>query len=491
MIERTVEALDRRTGAASPLQRALRYVFPDHWSFLLGEIAMYSFIVLIATGVFLTLFFDPNTSNTVYQGAYAPLQGASVSHAYASALDLSFDVPGGLLMRQTHHWAALVFVAAIVLHLMRVFFTGAFRRPRELTYYVGLTMLVLAVVEGYAGYSLVDDLLSGMGLQIGNGVALSIPVIGSDVGTLLWGGPFPGSEAFESRLFIAHVLIFPVLIGILLTIHLVLVALPKHTQFRGVGRTESNDVGTPMWPGYALRSLGLFAGTASLLFLLGGLVQINPIWQWGPFEPWQGTNGAQPDWYLGWLIGALRLMPAFDVTIGDYTLIPNPFWGGVLFPAVVFGFLYAWPTIERRMTGDTGAHNLLDRPRDNPRRTAIGAALFTWVATIFFAGAADRAFVQFGIPYAGQLWFYRLTALFLPILVYFLTKRACEELRASEAHPLRGWSGGVVRRTAAGGYDRDPTGNGRPGRADPGSPAGKVDDPPTSPGRTWTGTPPR
>jgi ubiquinol-cytochrome c reductase cytochrome b subunit len=457
VIDRAIESVNRRTGGAGPLRKIMGYVFPDHWAFLLGEIALYSFIVLIATGTFLALFFEPSTAHTVYHGSYAPLQGDEVSYAYKSTLDLSFDVPAGLLMRQTHHWAALVFVAAIVMHLMRVFFTGAFRKPRDWNYYVGLTMLVFAVLEGYMGYSLGDDLLSGMGLAIGNGVALSLPVIGGAFATLLWDGPFPGSSAFESRLFIAHVFVLPALLGILIAIHLFLISLPHHSQFRGRGRTERNNLGTPMWPAYALRSVGLMFATTGVLFLMGGLIQINPIWQWGPFEPYQGTNGAQPDWYLGWLIGALRLMPPIELHFGDYTLIPNPFFGGIIFPGVVFSFLYMWPALERRITGDREAHNLLDRPRDNPLRTAAGAAMFTWVATIFFAGAADRAFVSFGFPYTSQLWFYRITALVLPIIVFFATKKACQELKDAEAHPMRGWDGGVVTRTPGGGFERDTT----------------------------------
>lgn len=457
MIRRAIRFLDQRASAGSALGKALRYVFPDHWTFLFGEIALYSFLVLVATGVYLTLFFEPSSAQVVYHGSYAPLHGQEMSRAYASALELSFEVRAGLLFRQVHHWSALVFVAAIVLHLMRIFFTGAYRKPRDLNYLVGLTMLVLAVVEGYAGYSLLDDLLSGMGLAIGNAVALSIPVVGGQLGTLVWGGRFPGAEAFASRLFIAHVLIFPVLIGSLIALHLALISIPRHTQFRGPGRGEANVVGTPLWPGYALRSLGLFCCVAAVLFALGGLVQINPIWQWGPYEPYLGTNGAQPDWYLGWLIGALRLMPHFDIVVGGYTLVPNPFWGGVLFPAVVFGFLYAWPAIERRLEGDRAQHNLLDRPRDNPRRTAVGAALFAWVATIFFAGAADRAFVQLGVPYEGQLWGYRAASFLVPIAAYLLTHRVCERLREGEGHPGRGSGARVLVRNREGGFEELPT----------------------------------
>jgi quinol---cytochrome-c reductase cytochrome b subunit len=466
LIRRTVSALDQRTGAGSILGKALKYVFPDHWTFLFGEIALYSFVILVGTGIYLTLFFEPSTSQVVYHGSYAPLRGQEISKAYESALDLSFNVRAGLLIRQVHHWAALTFVAAIVVHLMRIFFTGAFRKPRDLNYYIGLTMLMLAVLEGYAGYSLLDDLLSGMGLAIGNAVALSIPFVGGQIGTLIWGGRFPGTEAFMSRLFITHVLLLPVAIGSLIAIHLAMIATPHHTQFRGRGRSETNVVGTPLWPAYALRSLGLFAAVAAVLFALGGLVQINPIWQWGPYEPYLGTNGAQPDWYLGWLIGALRLMPHFDIVIGTYTVVPNPFWGGILFPLVVFGFLFAWPSIERRWSGDRAQHNLLDRPRDNPRRTAVGAALFTWVATIFFAGSADRAFVQFGVPYEGQLWAYRAASFLLPLAVYLLTRRVCERLREGEGHPGRGSDARAVARNRAGGFEELAPGTAR-GVAEP------------------------
>src|SRR5439155_15376988 len=344
VIRGLVRYLDQRSGAAPFVRKALRYLFPDHWSFLLGEVALYCFILLVATGIYLTFFFDDSVSQTVYHGSYKPLDGAPMSHAYASVLHLSFDVKAGLLMRQTHHWAANVFVAAIVLHLLRVFFTGAFRKPRDLTYLLGLSMLMVALLEGYLGYSLADDLLSGMGLAIGYSVAMSIPFVGANLAALVWGAPFPGSPAFWSRMYIAHVFIFPILIGTLLAAHLLLVALRHHTQFKQRRESEKTIVGIPMFPGYAPRTLGLMFAVFGVLFLLGGLVQINPIWLWGPYHVAESTNGAQPDWYLGWLIGALRLMPGLDFTIGKYTLVPNPFWGGVLFPLVVFGILFLWPS---------------------------------------------------------------------------------------------------------------------------------------------------
>jgi len=335
-------------------------------------------------------------------------------------------------MRQTHHWAADVFVAAIAIHLMRIVFTGAFRKPRELTYYVGLTILVLALLEGYLGYSLVDDLLSGMGLAIGYAVALSIPFVGANIGQLIWGGPFPGTADFWSRMYIAHVFLLPLLIATLIAIHLVLVASLHHTQFGGGRRTERRLVGLPAYPAQAARSLGLMFAVFAVLFLLGGLVQINPIWLWGPYHVADGTNGAQPDWYLGWLIGALRLMPSFDVTILDYTVIPNPFWGGVLFPGLVFGTLYAWPSIERRFSGDRARHNLLDRPRDVRWRTATAAGFLSWVFLIFLAGSADRAYVLFGWNYETQLQVYRVLVFVLPPVVFWLTLKVCDELRRNE-----------------------------------------------------------
>jgi ubiquinol-cytochrome c reductase cytochrome b subunit len=433
VIRRALLFLDSRTGAAPFLRKGLRYLFPDHWSFLLGEVALYAFIVLVATGVYLTLFFEPSLAETTYAGSYEPLQGLRMSEAYRSAVELSFDVTSGLLMRQTHHWAANVFVAAIVLHLLRVFFTGAFRKPRELTWIIGLLMLFTTLLEGYLGYSMVDDLLSGMGLAIGYGVAMSIPVVGADLALGIWGAPFPGDPAFESRMYIGHVFLLPILIGTLLAGHLALVASRHHTQFKAAKRaTQRRLVGMPAFPAQAPRSLALLFATAALLFLLGGLVQINPIWQWGPFEVSQGTNGAQPDWYLGWLIGSLRLVPGFDVAIGDYTLVPNPFWGGALFPLVVLGVLAVWPWLERRFTGEHGFHNVLDRPRDVPGRTAFGAAFFSWVALIFISGSADRADVFFGLDYESQIWFYRVAVVVAPLLVFFLTRRICRELQRAD-----------------------------------------------------------
>jgi ubiquinol-cytochrome c reductase cytochrome b subunit len=446
--------VDERLGAARGLRFLIDYVFPDHWSFLLGEIALYSFVVLVASGTFLALFFDPSTTQLTYHGGYAPLQGQAMSAAYASTLHISFAVSGGLLARQVHHWTALVFIAAITLHLLRIVFTGAFRKPRDVNYFIGVTMLALAILEGFAGYSLPDDLLSGMGLAIAWAVAMSLPLIGGPLATALWGGRFPGADAFESRLYIAHVFLLPALLAALIAVHLAIIMIQRHSQFAGPGRREDNVVGTPMWPGYALRSLGLFAAVAAVLVLMGGLIQVNPVWLWGPYHPYVGTNGAQPDWYLGWLIGALRLMPNLEIHVLGHTIVPNPFFGGVLFPGVVFALLYALPWLDRRfISKDYRRHDLLQRPRDNPRRTALAASVFAAVAVVFAAGSVDRLFFQFGFGYEGAIWFFRGAFLLAPALVYWLTRRLCIELARHDAHPLRRWDGVVVARNERGGFE--------------------------------------
>jgi ubiquinol-cytochrome c reductase cytochrome b subunit len=451
VIRGLVRFIDQRTGTAPFLRKSLRYLFPDHWSFLLGEVALYAFIVLVGTGIYLTFFYEDSTARVVYHGPYVPLQGHEMTHAYRSVLDLSTTVKAGLLIRQTHHWAANVFIAAIVLHLMRVFFTGAYRKPRELTYWIGVTMLTAALLEGYLGYSLADDLLSGMGLAIGYAVAMSIPVVGANLAALIWDGPFPGGHAFFPRMYIVHVLVIPVLIGTLLAVHLALVALKHHTQFRqGPRESERKLVGVPTFPGQAPRSLGLLAVVAGVLFLLGGLVQINPIWLWGPYHTYDATNGAQPDWYLGWLIGALRITPSFDVTIAGYTLVPNPFWGGALLPLVFFAFFYLWPWLERRLTRDDAYHNLLERPRDAPLRTAIGYAIISLVFLVFLAGSADRVDVMFGLSYSAQIWLYRVLFFAGPVIAALLAHRTCVELQRGEQLDRRRKLAERAARTARG-----------------------------------------
>ncbi|MDQ3574416.1 MAG: cytochrome b, partial [Actinomycetota bacterium] len=293
---------DDRLGVSRFARTALRKVFPDHWSFMLGELAMYCFVVLVVTGVFLSFFFDASLGEVVYHGKYGPLQGVEMSEAYRSVIELSWDVRAGLVMRQIHHWAALLFVAALITHLCRVFFTGAFRKPRELNWMIGVTLLVLAIANGFTGYSLPDDLLSGTGLHIMYAIVLSIPVLGEWLAALIFGGEFPAHDII-GRLYVMHILLVPAAITGLLGAHLAILWRQKHTQFPGPGRTERNVVGSHLWPTYTARSMALFCLVLAVLAALAGLAQINPVWLYGPFRPASVSTAAQPDWYLGWIEG--------------------------------------------------------------------------------------------------------------------------------------------------------------------------------------------
>lgn len=426
--------VDERLGGANFARTTLNKVFPDHWSFMIGELVLYSFVVLVLTGVYLTFFFKASSDLVIYHGSYAPLRGQEMTRAYHSALDLSFDVRAGLLMRQIHHWAALMFLATMVIHLARVFFTGAFRKPRELNWIIGVTLLTLAIFNGFAGYSLLDDQLSGTGLRIAYSIALSVPLVGTWITSLLFGGEFPGPDIIQ-RLYVIHILLLPAIIAILIGAHLFMVVRQKHTQFPGPGRRENNVVGERMFPTYAAKAIGLFFLTVSVLCLLGGLVQINPIWIYGPFHPADVSAASQPDWYMGWLDGALRIMPGWEIRAFGFEL-PNPFFPGVLLAGITFGLLYAWPFLEARVTGDHDLHHLDDRPRQRPVRTALGVATFAFYAICFLGGAADVLSTTFGLSVNSVLWTFRFLIFLVPPIAAFATYRLCKELSAREGLPV-------------------------------------------------------
>jgi ubiquinol-cytochrome c reductase cytochrome b subunit len=426
VIRRIVRWFDDRLGASRFARTSLDKVFPDHWSFMLGEIALYCFTVLVLTGVYLTFFFVPSDKSVVYHGSYAPLRGVRMSQAYESTIRLSFDVRAGLVMRQIHHWAALLFIAAIVLHLCRVFFTGSFRRPRELNWLVGVTLLVLAIFNGFAGYSLPDDLLSGTGLRIADSIALAIPVIGTWVAFLLFGGEFPAHDIL-SRLFVIHVLLIPAAITALLTAHLAILWRQKHTQFAGRGRTERNVVGSKLWPTYAAKSAGLFAIVAGVLALLGGLAQINPIWLYGPYSPSAVSTAAQPDWYMGWIEGALRIMPPVYLHLGPYN-VSELFGPAIALPTITFALLYLWPFIEQRVTHDHAEHHVLDRPSQRPVRTALGVVVLTFYSVLLLAGGQDIWAQQLDVSLSTVLWTFRVLVFVLPVLLGAFTYKLCRDL---------------------------------------------------------------
>lgn len=449
LVERYVDSVTGRVGGGSFVTKSLRKVFPSHFSFLWGELALYSFIVLLVTGTYLTFFFEGSQELVNYTGSYEPLQGQEVSAAFDSVMRISFEVKGGLLIRQMHHWSALLFMAAIALHMARIFFTGAFRRPRELNWTIGLTLLVLSLAAGFTGYSLPDDLLSGTGLRITNAIILAIPFVGERLAYLVFGGEWPGSDII-GRLYPIHILLIPAAIVGLLSLHLGLVWRQKHTQFRGPGRRESNVIGERVWPSFAMKSIGLLFMVAGVLTALGAIFEINPIWLYGPYDTAAATSLAQPDWYIGFLEGSLRLLPPWELRIGGF-VINHLILSGVAIPGLIFGGLYAVPVLERRLTHDAGEHHLLDRPRDAPNRTAIGVASTMFVVVLFLGGAQDVIATTLDVSVGHVTAALQWSLLFSPPLAFVVTKRVCLSLDARPG-PERTERRVPVERLPSGGY---------------------------------------
>jgi ubiquinol-cytochrome c reductase cytochrome b subunit len=444
--------VDDRTGLAGVAKKQVRKVFPDHWSFMLGEIALWSFVILLLTGTFLTLWFKPSMGEVVYNGSYDQLRGVSMSEAYASTLDISFDVRGGLLMRQIHHWSAMLFIAAMFVHMMRVFFTGAFRRPREVNWVVGCLLLLLGSLEGFTGYSLPDDLLSGTGLRAADGFMKSMPVVGTYMSFFLFDGEFPG-DAIVSRLFIAHVLLIPGILLALIGLHMVLLVYQKHTQYPGPGRTNDNVVGYPMAPVYAAKAGGYFFLVFGVTALMGGLMSINPVWRYGPYDPSQVTAGSQPDWYMGWPDGALRIMPGWETHLFGFTLSWNVFLPIIVLPGLMFTILLMLPFIEQWISGDKRDHHLLQRPRNAPNRTATMVALMTFIGVLWMAGGNDIIALKFDLNLNYITYFNRVMVFLGPVLAFWITRRWCISLqRADQNRLLHGYETGVIMRSPDGGY---------------------------------------
>ncbi|MEU6142688.1 ubiquinol-cytochrome c reductase cytochrome b subunit [Streptomyces sp. NPDC047081] len=452
--ERFVNAVDGRLPVHDGGGQLLRKAFPDHWSFLLGELALYSLVVLLLTGVWLTLFFKPEMREVVYDGGYAPLHGVRMSEAFDSTLHISFDVRGGLLIRQLHHWAALVFIGAIGLHLLRIFFTGAFRRPREMNWVIGVTLFVIALAEGFAGYSLPDDLLSGTGLRIAQGIMLSIPVVGTYVAMFVFGGQFPAHDIVP-RLYAMHILLLPGVLVALVTVHLILVFYLKHTQWRGPGRTNANAVGKPLFPQFMASSIGLSLTVFGVLAFLAGVAQINPVWVYGPYRPDQVSTGSQPDWYVGFLEGALRLVPPWETSFAGHTLMWNVLLPAVVLPALLFAVLYAYPFVEQRLTGEwRQEQHLCDRPRERPVRTGLGVAGITFYGVLLLAGGNDVIAQSFRISVNTLTWILRIALVVGPVVAFLLTRGLCHALLRMEQERLSGGEEtGEVRQTPAGGYE--------------------------------------
>jgi ubiquinol-cytochrome c reductase cytochrome b subunit len=443
----TVNYLDDRFGSTNFLKRNVKKVFPDHWSFMLGEIALYSFIILLLTGVFLTLWFKPSMMEVVYDGSYTKLNGVRMSEAYASTLHISFDVRGGLLMRQIHHWSAILFMASIMAHLLRVFFTGAYRKPRELNYLIGIGMFVLGMLEGLFGYSLPDDLLSGTGLRITQGVAESIPVVGTYIYMFLFGGEFPEGNTGDiiPRLFTIHVLLIPGIILALLTAHMMIMWSQKHTAMPTKEQTEDKVYGYPFYPVFMAKTGAYFMFTFGVCALLGAVAQINPIWLFGPYDPGAISSGSQPDFYMGILEGSLRIMPNWETTAFGHTISWN-----VLIPAlgplgIIFTGLALFPFIEQWVTGDRRHHHVNDRPRNAPVRTGVGMAGVTFYGMLWLAGANDVIAERFHVSLFATTWFFRFAVVLGPFIAYAVTKRFCLGLQRKDADTVgHGVESGII-----------------------------------------------
>lgn len=431
---RIANFVDSRVGMSGIVKEFGRKIFPDHWSFMFGEVALYCLVILILSGTYLTFFFNPTMDTVVYDGPYVPMKGVEMSGAYASSLDISFDTRGGLFMRQVHHWAALMFVVAIAVHMMRVFFTGAFRRPRELNWVVGGMLFVLAMAAGFTGYSLPDDVLSGNGLRIIDGVMKAIPLVGTYLSLFFFGGEFPGHHVI-GRLYTLHIMIVPALILLTVAIHLFMVVVHKHTQYPGPGRTEKNVVGFPVGPVYAAKAGGFFFIVFGVIALLGATTTINAIWNYGPYDPSPVQAGTQPDWYIGWVDGALRLMPGswpwhWQLQLGGTWVL------AVLLPmmpaAILLGCFFTWPWIERWVTKDNRVHNILDRPRNAPFRTGLGVAGITWYAVMMIAASSDLIATHFHLAFNDVLYLLRFLFFFGPVIAFEITRRLCLSLQRKD-----------------------------------------------------------
>ena len=443
--------LDDRIGLAK-LMGNIRKVFPDHWSFLLGEIALYSFVILLLTGVFLTIWFKPSMAEVDYVGTYALMRGIPMSEAFASTLGISFDIRGGLLVRQIHHWAAMLFVAAMTVHMLRVFFTGAFRKPREINWIIGVGLFSMGLVEGFAGYSLPDDLLSGTGLRFVDGLIRSIPLVGTWAEFFIFGGEFPG-EIVIPRLYMVHILLIPGLLLGLVGAHMALLVYHKHTHWPGPGRSNRNIVGYPFFPVYVAKAGGFFFIVFGITILMGALMQINPVWLYGPYNPSQVTAGSQPDWYMGFVEGAIRIIPNWETHLLGTTWSWNIFLPGVGLMGLLFTGLAVYPFIEAWITGDKEEHHVLERPRNAPTRTAVGVAGMTCYAMFWLAGGNDIIATQFRVSLNAVTYFMRVAVFVAPVIAFIVTKRICLSLqRADRERVLHGSETGIIVRSPDGGY---------------------------------------
>lgn len=435
MIDSIADFFDSRLRLSKFFRAAINHVFPDHWSFMLGEISLYSFIILVITGTFLAMFFKDSSDQVLYSGSYHPLVGTQMSEAYRSVLHISFDVPAGLLVRQMHHWACDIFLGSIIAHQARIFFTAAYRRPREINWIIGMTLLLLALANGYFGYSICGDELSGAGMRIGYSIMLSVPVIGPWLVSIVFGGTVP-AVATIPRWYALHIYLVPAVIAVLIGAHLAIIWRQYHTNYPGPGRTEETIVGSRLWPSYTFKSLGLFALLFALIAALGGLVQIDPVWVYGPYNPMGILPGAQPDWYLGWIEGAMRLFPGVNLHFGRY-LVPEVFFPAVAFPLLVFAILYAYPFLEKLANLDFRNHNVLLMPWEQPFNTAVGCGLLMLMLVLLFAGGDDVVAIVWNGSVISIREYLRILVFLAPGVTGVVTYYICKATKRKHAAAAR------------------------------------------------------
>jgi ubiquinol-cytochrome c reductase cytochrome b subunit len=428
----------------------LRQARSGRWPFLFAEIALYDLVVLAATGIYLAVFFNPSMTRVIYHGSYGPLRGVPVSQAYDSALHISLDMPGGLLIRQIHQWAAVIFVAAVCLQLLQLFFTREFRRPRRLHWLIWVALLPLGMVEGWTGSILPDDMLSGGSLSLLQAVLQSIPVVGTHLMLWMFGGAVPGHQIIP-RFYWLHLLVLPVVMIGLLVLGRRLARRTGLTRQPGSGRHGSGRHGSGRhgsgWQGLAWHgpgwrrlvqnpaaatSLAMFFATCGVLTLLGTFAQIDPIWSIGPYQPGATTSGAVPDWYMGFLDGGLRIMPGWEVMIAGHPLTLAVLVPALIVPGVFFALLAAYPVLESWLTGDRGMHLQPDRPRDAVTRTAVGVAGMTFYGVLWAAAANDQIAYHFHLDLFTVTWVFRVAVFVGPVLAFALTRWICLALSSRE-----------------------------------------------------------
>ena len=427
-----------------------RRAVPNRWAHTFGVISMAAMLVLLVTGLYLMYFYDASSEYVTYDGSYAPLRGADVSLAYASTLHLSLEVRGGLLARQAHHWSALVLPASLMLQLFSTFVTGAFRKPRRSMWLLLFATFVLALAAGVTGYAMPDDSLSGTGLRIMNGMMLGIPVIGAPLALFLFGGEFPGRVL--ENFYPLHVFVLPGLIAAVVALRLRL-AYRRGPLLAARSRDDSEPMTAPALGATVARSGGLFFIAAGVLVIMGGTMTVAPIWLYGPAESDTAAAGSQPDWYMAFLDGALRLVPpGWELVLWGRTwplalLVPLGVVGVFLMLVAIYPFIEGW------LSHDDHEHHVLDRPRDNPTRTGAGAAGAVFYGALLVSGGVDVIATELHLSFNDLIYFFRVTIVLGPVLAFVVTRAICIGLQHQDrTKEAVGFETGTIVRGPDGGY---------------------------------------